>query len=77
MQSQSGGGGEWGEDKHAGIPQMLVSVGAFGKSRMCKVRRVLAVTQGSGESWTRLATVGKGRWEGGKESENRKSVMVA
>lgn len=31
------------------------------KSRMCKVRRVLAVTQGSGESWTRLATVGKGR----------------
>lgn len=31
------------------------------KWRMCKVRRVLAVTQESGESWTRLATLGKGR----------------
>lgn len=29
---------------------------------MCKVRRMLAVTQGSGEeSWTRLATVVKGK----------------
>lgn len=31
MQSQGGGVGGWGEDKHGGIPQTLVSVGAFGR----------------------------------------------
>lgn len=35
---------------------------------MCKVRRALAVTQGSGEgNWTRLATVGR---EGEREARN-------
>lgn len=57
--------------KHVGSPQKLMSMGAFGrgqKSRMCKVRRVLSVTQGPGEeSWPRLATVRK---EGVREAEN-------
>lgn len=65
--------GVWveGGDTLVGGPQKLMSMGAFGrgqKSRMCKVRSVLSMTQGSGEeSWPRLATARK---EGEREARN-------